>query len=93
MAAGLVSAYLSRYSDVGLLQFFLSLFRQAEIFQRGNNVVKLRLEALQFRAKHVDLHFPAADYAALLAMSSFLPNPRIPCFWPTFLKAAIAVSR
>ena len=93
MAAGLMSAYLARYSDVGLLQFFLSLFRQAEIFQRANNVVKLRLEALQLCAKHRNLHFHAADYAALLAMSSFLLNPRIPCFWPTFLKAAIAESR
>jgi hypothetical protein len=61
MAAGLVSAYLSRYADVGLLQFLLSLFRQAEILQLANNVVKLRLEALKLRAKHVDLHFHAAD--------------------------------
>ncbi len=41
MAAGLVSAYLSRDSDVGLLEILSSLFRQVEIFQRGNNVVKL----------------------------------------------------
>ena len=93
MAAGLVSTYLSRYSDVGLLQFLLALFRQAEIFQRADNVVKLRLEALQLCAKHPDLHSHAADYAAHLAISSFLFNPRMRCFWPIFLKAAIAESR
>ena len=33
------------------------------------------------------------SYAAHLARSSFFPKPRMPCFWPTFLKAAIAVSK
>ena len=93
MAVRLVIPDLSRDLDVGVLQFFPSPSRQAEIFQRGNYVVELGFEALQFCAKHLDLHFPAEDYAAHLAMSSFLLNPRIPCFWPTFLKAAIAESR
>jgi hypothetical protein len=93
MAAGLVSAYLSRYPDVGLLQFFFALFRQAGIFQPADNVVKLRLEALQLCAKHLDLHFHAENHTAHMAMSSFLLSPRIPCFRPIFLKAAIAESR
>ena len=93
MAAGLVRAYLPRYADVGLLQLFLAPFRQAGVFQRRNHIVKLGFEVFQLRAKHLDLHVHAADYAALLAMSSFLLNPRMPCFWPTFLKAAIAESR
>ena len=78
---------------VGVLELFPSLFRQAAIFQRGNDVVELRLEALQFRAKHLDLHFHAEDYTAHMAMSSFLLSPRMPCFRPTFLKAAIAESK
>jgi hypothetical protein len=41
VAVGLMVPYLSRDPDVGFLQFFPSPFRQAEIFQRGNNIVKL----------------------------------------------------
>ena len=76
------------------------LLRQLRIVQSGKNIIELRFEPLKFSAKHFDLRLliplrlrKFAGYAAYLAMSSFLPNPRIPCFWPTFRKAAIAASR
>ena len=88
------------HPGVRVLQRVSLLLRQLRIFQSGKNIIKLRFEPLKFSAKHFDLRLPVpllprkfASYAAYLAMSSFLPNPRIPCFWPTILKAAIAASR
>jgi hypothetical protein len=88
------------HPGIGVLQRMSLLLRQLRIFHSGKNIIKLRFEPLTFSAKHFDLRllFPLPQwkftrYAAYLAMSSFLPNPRIPCFWPTFRKATIAASR
>lgn len=77
MAPGLMTPDLARYFGVALLQLFSSPFRQACVLERGDHVVKLGFKAFKFCAKHHDLLLRAAAYAAHLAISSFLLNPRM----------------
>ena len=77
MAPGLMSPNLTRDLDVEFLQLFPSLFGETKVLERVHNVVKFGFQAFKFCAKHRNLLLRAAAYAAHLAMSSFLLNPRM----------------